>query len=264
MTNLTNRDYLLSQQYHNANNLNARVTLHERFSTNPYGWFRWMFDQYDLPSNCQILELGCGQGDFWRSNLPRIPPGWDVTLSDFSAGMIGRARSVLAGARPFAFRIIDAQSIPFEAGRFDVVVANHMLYHVPDRPRALSEIRRVLKPGGVLFASTIGARHMAEIFELAYRFSQGRMTDQLKSTSEFTLESGQAQLEPFFSQVVVRRYEDGLHVTEAVPLADYILSTVRFGGKLRREALLEFIEAEMQRCGGAIDITKDSGLFIAR
>ncbi len=54
------------------------------------------------------------------------------------------------------FKEIDAQSIPFEDETFDAVIANHMLYHVPDRPKAIAEIKRVLKPGGRLIATTIG------------------------------------------------------------------------------------------------------------
>ena len=59
----------LKQEYRDATNLNARIRLHQRFSLNPYGWLRWVFDQLDLPSECRILELGCGPGNLWLENL---------------------------------------------------------------------------------------------------------------------------------------------------------------------------------------------------
>ena len=53
----TERDYLLTQQYRNASNLDARMQLHQRFSTNKYGWHRWVFDQLRLPAKARVLEL---------------------------------------------------------------------------------------------------------------------------------------------------------------------------------------------------------------
>ena len=115
----------LEQQYRDPSNLNARARLHAEFSTNKYGWCRWVFDQLHLPDRCRILELGCGPGWLWKQNLQRIPPGWDITLSDFSAGMTDTAREALADAgRAFSFEVIDAQSIPFEDEALDTVIAD--------------------------------------------------------------------------------------------------------------------------------------------
>ena len=69
----------------------------------------------------------------------RIPAGWSITLSDFSPGMLDAAwRNLVVTGRAFQFKEIDAQSIPFEDETFDAVIANHMLYHVPDRPKAIA------------------------------------------------------------------------------------------------------------------------------
>ena len=92
MHKLNDPDYLLNEQYQDAGNLNARIRLHIEFSTNKYGWFPWVFDRYDLPEKCRILELGCGPGDLWGENMHRISPGWEITLSDFSPGMLEKAQ----------------------------------------------------------------------------------------------------------------------------------------------------------------------------
>ncbi len=47
----------VTDQYQNAKNLNARIQLHQRFSTNKYGWHRWVFDQFSFPPQSRILEL---------------------------------------------------------------------------------------------------------------------------------------------------------------------------------------------------------------
>jgi tRNA1(Val) A37 N6-methylase TrmN6 len=65
--------HYVSDQYKNADNLNARIRLHQLFSTNQYGWQHWLFDQFKLPPRGRILELGCGTGLLWLENLERRP-----------------------------------------------------------------------------------------------------------------------------------------------------------------------------------------------
>jgi ubiquinone/menaquinone biosynthesis C-methylase UbiE len=251
----------VAEQYHDASNLDARIQLHQRFSVNQYGWHPWVFDHFKLPERCQVLELGCGPGYLWLDNLDRIPVGWEITLSDFSAGMLEQVRQNIKGRRQFEYKVIDAQSIPFEDGHFDAVIANHMLYHVPDRPVTIAEIRRVLKPAGYFYASTVGDRHLVEIRDLIVKFDAELASWGVVAAS-FTLENGKAQLSNWFTKVKLSRYEDALEVTEAAPLADYILSGwAQYTLVGRQAAFREFIAREMEARSGVFHITKDSGLF---
>jgi ubiquinone/menaquinone biosynthesis C-methylase UbiE len=266
MPNITDREYLLTGQYRDASNLNARSQLHECFSVNRYGWHRWIFDQFQLSPESRILELGCGPGGLWGPNVGRISPGWAVTLSDFSPGMVQEARSNLqASQRHFEYAVIGAQSLPFGDASHDVVIANHMLYHVPDRARALAEIRRILKPGGRFYASTIGTTHMQELDDLVCRFA-GRSDPAGEDLCEaFALENGLDQIAQWFSGVTLCRYEDALVVTEAAPLVAYILSSNTWWSTPihdRKAELARFVEQELA-LHGAIRVTKDSGLFTA-
>ncbi len=259
MSGIADQEYLLNKQYRNSSNLQARIDLHARFSTNTYGWFRWIFDHLQLPSQAHVLELGCGPGLLWRENLGRSPAGWDITLSDFSPGMLQQAHDNLRDAgRPFTFALVDAQDIPFADDSFDAVIANHMLYHVPDRPRAFAEIRRVLRPDGRLYAATNGAAHLQELEALLpeSRFDFSHNT--------FGLENGGAQLAPWFPNIALHRCDDALVVHEAEPLIAYLLS-LRAASDLddaERAAITEQVEREMA-AHAVIRITKDSGLFEA-
>ena len=260
----TNRDYLLKDQYKDAANLNARVNLHVRFSTNTYGWFPWLFDHLELASNCRLLELACGTGAIWLDNMNRIPPTWEITLSDFSPGMLAQARENLKDApRHFEFELIDINSIPYEDGLFDAVMANHMLYYVPDKSKALSEVDRVLKAGGRFFTSTVGESHMQELEWLAEQFIGRKTLLPNDETNSFLLENGFEILTPFFDEIRLFRYEDSLLVTEAAPMMDYLFSG-RYKTLLEesREDLFQFVE-QIIKTQGAIGITKDSGLFTA-
>lgn len=268
MPKATDQGYLLAEQYVNADKLNVRSQLHQRFSTNTRGWMPWLFDQLlslDLPATCRVLELGTGPGDLWRFNSERIPAGWDVTLSDFSAGMLEETRRNLATTpHALTFEQVDAQAIPHADATFDLVVANHMLYHVPDRPKALAEIRRVLRPGGRLFASTASERNMSELGELLRRFDPSLPYWGGRTMEIFSLENGEEQLRPCFAPIELRRYPDGLVITEAEPLVAYVCSmmTDAVPEGERVAAFRAFVQREID-AHGAIRVSKDAGVFVA-
>jgi ubiquinone/menaquinone biosynthesis C-methylase UbiE len=264
VSKIIDQTYLLNDQYKDAANLDARIRLHVLFSTNPYGWQRWCFDQYALPAQARVLEIGCGPAHLWTTNLDRVPPGWQITLSDFSRGMLEQARRNLGShISAFHFEIADAQQLPFEKDTFDVVIANHMLYHVPDRLKALAEMRRVLKPGGTIYLATNGLAHLRELYELEHRFDPTVDFGWSSASPKlFSLDEGRPEVERFFQNVHIVRYEDALNITQAEPLVDYILSMMTASVlRQRRSELQRFIEDELQR-HGVIHITKESGIFI--
>jgi SAM-dependent methyltransferase len=261
----------VESQYRDASNLNARIALHERFSTNAYGWQRWVFDQLELPSDARVLELGCGTGKLWLENRDRTPQGWDVTLTDASPGMLREARRNLGLYR--RFRMADARELPFQDESFDAVIANHVLHHVPGRSRAISEAARVLRCEGTFYAATSGRHHLQQMNRMLRVLDPTHPDDGLaKRMDNFNLANGAGQLSPPFSEVSLRCYEDSLVVTEAKPLVDYLLSTMdahavaeRLSeGEFRSRVsdLIDSLEQELAS-RGAIYITKESGLFVA-
>lgn len=272
----TDPEYLRTRQYADDRNLQARIALHRRFSTNAYGWFQWYLDQVSLPPAARILEVGCGPAALWQDVLPRLPGDWRITLSDLSLGMVRAARGNLsAHSSQFTFTVNNAQTLPFPSGHFDAVFANHMLYHVPDLAAALREIRRVLKAGGTLYAATNGERHMEaiNIFGRAFAEAVGvRLDDGFSNRNlRFSLENGAKHLRPYFTRVERRDYPDALEVTEAEPLAAYLLSTTSAVARLdsRRRprveaALLAFAREYIAARGGSLHVAKSTGLFIAR
>jgi SAM-dependent methyltransferase len=151
----------------------------------------------------------------------------------------------------------DVQDLPFPDQSFHAVIANFMLYHVPDRPRALAEIHRVLRPDGRLFAMTNGNRHMQEFHDLVNRVARGVVRSEELG---FSLENGAAQLAPWFDRIQLARYPDTLIVTEAEPLLAYVRSYRAGLDGDQERALREQIEAELA-AHGAVHIGKDSGMF---
>ncbi|MBM3130466.1 MAG: class I SAM-dependent methyltransferase [Chloroflexi bacterium] len=248
----------VKEQYRAGDNLAARAALHERFGTAPRRWFDWYFDQLDLPRDARVLEIGCGTGALWRENRARIPATWQLTLTDFSLGMIETTRATGVAAN---FAQNDAQAIPFRDASFDAVIANHMLYHVPDVARALAEFQRVLKPGGKLFAATNGTDHMRELDELVAQFLGA---EKILRELTFHRDNGSAILASHFPNARWIEYPDTLVVTEVEPLIAYAMSGFigkQIIGSERENALREFVAARIAR-DGAFRITKSTGVFI--
>jgi len=260
-------DPIVQSQYRDSGNLDARIRLHRLFSTNPYGWYAWYLDQVEFKPGMRILELGCGPAALWEGNTARLPEGSSLFLTDYSSGMLVKARQRLAQPG-LHFSAVDAQSIPFPTASFDAVLANHMLYHVPDRRRALAEIRRVLRPGGKLYAATNGQDHMRGMDEIVERLAPQFSTVKIHNTfsSSFTLENGLEQISLHFNQVRLLRYPDELHVTQARPFVEYVLSmSANAIQKVDPQTIQHFVDQVEQeiQTRGPIRIVKESGMFIA-
>lgn len=249
----------LQAQYADSRNLDARVALHRRFSTSTRPFHGWVLDLIPATPTARVLDLGCGAGAFWRTNADRIPPGWRVTLADLSPGMLGQAAETYPGARGV---VADAARLPFADGSFDVVLALHMLYHLPDVAAGVREIRRVLADDGVLIAVTNGAQHMAELDEIEQAALDLEPTGPRNARLSFSLESGAGWLGREFGSVRVERWDDALVVDEAEPLVDYIMSMSPTYGEAERAAMREALSRRL--AGGTIRITKDAGAFVAR
>jgi SAM-dependent methyltransferase len=110
----------------------------------------------------RVLEVGCGWGEFAERLVKEL--GVEVIAVDQSPRMVELARE-----RGVDARVGDVQALEFADASFHVTVANWMLYHVPDLDQALSELARVLVPGGRLVAATNGLDHLGELWALVGR-----------------------------------------------------------------------------------------------
>ncbi len=255
----------LSDQYRDSSRLDARFRLHRDFSTSQQPFTRWVFDKFDFAATTSILDIGCGPGYLWVENRERIHPEWEIALIDRSFGMLVEAHKNLQDIG-LKVRWInsDAQALALEGCAFDVVVANHMLYHVEDRPGVLAEISRVTKPEGRLYAATNGRAHLLEIRELIEQF-------QINSSiwthhNAFSLENGEEQLRGSFERVSCVKFDDSLAVTETGPIMDYIKSGFSSEERVANAKGLQDIQVFIGRQlkeDGVIRIRKETGMFIA-
>lgn len=218
---------LLRRQYANDKNLKIRQDIHSRYSVPSVQFPEWVLSRVEWRGDERVLDVGCGAGSYY-DRIRDSMPGVRYVGIDIEAGMLDNhsARHANAG---MSLATADVQDLPFPDASFDVIMANHMLYHVPNIERALDECRRVLKPDGVLIAAANSANTMPE-FNALYRraimllSSPGKIQSGSSAIprSSFTLENGTLLLARHF-YAVVRHDLPGALVFKAVePVMDYL------------------------------------------
>lgn len=159
----------------------------------------------------RVLDAGCGPGAYVGEALARAR---ELVAFDI-------AHNRLEHIDPEAHRVCgDVQTLPFPDATFDAAMAMHMLYHVPDIALGASELRRVLRPGGVLYAFTNSEQAQWEMQELIDRngcdpFAGGE--------NRFTNENGAGYLRTAFAAVDLTEFTDSrLVVTDPECIVDEI------------------------------------------
>jgi ubiquinone/menaquinone biosynthesis C-methylase UbiE len=103
------------------------------------------------PQPYSLLDIGCGTGVM----LAQLPNRINASLAglDISPEMLAVARKKIDGE--VDLRIGDSESLPWKPATFDVVICTLSFHHYPNPGQALSEMRRVLKPGGMVLLADI-------------------------------------------------------------------------------------------------------------
>lgn len=257
--NKMNDTSVVKQQYATANNLNTRISIHDKYSTNRTGFGNWIFSNYRIAKGMKVLELGCGTGDMWKDREPLIRDCSKLILSDFSEGMVAATKKNVGDYDNVEYKVLDIQEMPYEDNIFDVVIANMMLYHVPDLYRGLAEVRRVLKSGGSFYCATYGEHGIIEY--LSKILAPYGIEDNMNKN--FTLQNGYEILSKLFSRVEKLEYVDSLAVTDVNDMVDYIysLSSMTSLNNVPKHIIKEILMQNLTN--GILNVPKEYGMFIA-
>jgi ubiquinone/menaquinone biosynthesis C-methylase UbiE len=107
------------------------------------------FFRHHVRPASQILDCGCGPGSITVGLARWAPDGLTVGVDRAAEQLDGaRTRARALGVENVAFRQGDIFDLPFADDTFDVAFSQTVLFHIPDREKALAEIKRVLRPGG--------------------------------------------------------------------------------------------------------------------
>ncbi|WP_026512205.1 class I SAM-dependent methyltransferase [Butyrivibrio sp. LC3010] len=256
----SNDSEAVKAQYATSKGLDTRLSFHDKYSTNKLGYGNWIVSNYEIAEAMKVLELGCGTGSLWMGRDELVDKFGKFVLTDFSEGMLATAKGNLGERKNLEYKQADIQDLPFEDDSFDVVIANSMLYHVPDIMKGISEVRRVLKDDGVFYTATLGENNFTDI--LAKWFELGG--ESFNPNHNFTMKNGGDMLKKAFADVEGRIYGDSLHVTDIEDLVDYLCSLASF--KTIMDIPVDRIAWILKEhaVDGAIDLPKEYGMFIAK
>lgn len=254
----TDRTALRTAAYADHRPLAARLSI-----------YQWQRDRVDLPAVAlaeladvtgTVLDAGCGLGTYVERVRAERPDLVVVPL-DLSAGMGPEV-------------VGDVQALPLADASADAALAMHMLYHVPDIPAAVRELRRVVRPGGVLLASTNGAEDKREIEQLwsaAVTDLTGEPGPAPAGDGAFTLDDGDL-LRAAFDRVSVQVFDRETVVPEAEPVVAFVdsmraLSAGSLPDDVGWDAFLDRVRARVSadvERDGAWRMTNQVGVFACR
>ncbi|ACD22256.1 methyltransferase domain-containing protein [Clostridium botulinum] len=262
---ITNMQNSIKEQYNSDENLNLRTNLHS-YNINKIDWDKWCFQKMNLIKCSKILELGCGVGKLWIKNQDFIDENSEIILSDFSPNMLKCAKNNLENLDcKFKYKKINAEDIPYDDESFDVVIAEHMLYFVTDIEKALSEIKRVLKPNGIFYVTTNSCNSMIELNKLAEKFDPNLDINNNGLSSRFDLENGEKMLKKYFNNIESEILEGKIILDKAEPVVSYKASTIQGNSILvgkKREEFTKYLEKYIEE-NKNIEITTKAGIFKA-
>ncbi|MCL2138388.1 MAG: class I SAM-dependent methyltransferase, partial [Treponema sp.] len=216
---------LNENQYSSSKKYEARIYLNNKFKTNPKSKYSWIFEHFPKKENLNILELGCGTGLFWLANRNNIDKTWSIILSDYSEGMLETSRNSLSRLKyNFQYGKINAENIQYPDNKFDVILANNMLYHVQNKDKTIKNICRILKNTGVFIASTMGKDNLLELNNCLYNFLEKKKNYFRFNEYSFSLNNGMEQLLRHFKNVLLEKYENKLIINEAQAIINYYFS----------------------------------------
>lgn len=213
---LITKQYLKTHQYQNSNNLSARRKLFD-YKTNPESLWAWVCRHYPFQPNSKILEVGCGSGDFWKEAFNELPEHCDITLTDFSEGMLETAKKNLKSFTQLKFEIADVEHLPYPNNYFDIIMAHLILYHADSPEQALKEIKRSLKKSGTAGILVSGEDNMQPLFTLVN-------CENPRQAIRFSDEKAKEILPIYFNHIKRYVYEDVLNIPETEPLIAYLRS----------------------------------------
>lgn len=202
---LTDRAYLTNVQYRTEHNLEARRSIYA-YQQPRIDIVGSVLDLADLRGTETVADVGCGNG-VYLAGLARRGHAGRVLGVDLSPGMLAAARGRAPEARLLAG---DAAALPLADSVAHVMLAPHMLNHVPDQLAAAREFRRVTRAGGAALVLLNATDHLAELQDLVISAAAGgrwglAADDVRADYQRLTLDAGEDLLSQVFDSV--RRHD---------------------------------------------------------
>ncbi len=229
-----------------------------------------------------VADIGCGNGAY-LAELARRGFAGRVIGADLSTGMLRAARHAVrrareaprsegegettrAGAGRTAQETVliagDAATLPLGDQCADLTLAMHMLYHVPDPAVAVSELRRVTRPGGRVVVGLNGADSFRELWDAIAAVSS---SDVAPPGERLRLDDGEALVRSIFPSVTRHDFIAELRIPGPEPIADYVRSMSWVQANADPEHLVAAVLSSLPSDSGRLfRVTTHAGCLVCR
>lgn len=195
----------------------------------------WALGRFDWCGDEHVLDVSCGSG-YAIESIRHYAPEGRLVAGDISLNLLHELYS--SDALPRQRLIMDVQDLPFDDDTFDIVLASYVLHQIPDINRALREMRRVLRPDGMLLIAVNGGGHALRLgahlmhFDDLYRRAYGLLgvpsSDQLlvrARAQRFQLNNGALLLSRYFYAIARYDYPVTLTFNDMESVLSYLEAT---------------------------------------
>lgn len=213
-----------------TNDLQTRIDIHNKFGGRDID--AWMLELLDLQKGSKILDVGSGAGKQCYSYYDYLHGEADITGGDINQSLLTQARSqnTSTGNRIKFIDLDFNQRFPFEDDQFNLLSCCFAIYYSENIPYTISEMQRVLKPGGKLF-TTGPMPENKQLFYDIIREATGKAIPPMPGSSRFASEIW-GEIRSRFSSADIHIFENPLTFESVAPFIDYTRASLSEDRKL--------------------------------
>jgi ubiquinone/menaquinone biosynthesis C-methylase UbiE len=256
------------------NLLATRIDIHSKFGSRDID--RWTLDLVRLQPDSAILDVGCGAGKQCFSYFTELKGAAKIVGGDVSPDLLVQAREE-TGKQKAAIQFIPLnfnERFPLEDDTFDFVSCCFAIYYAENVPFTISEMHRVLKPGGRLFTTGPMPENKKLFYDVVREATQNKPIPPMPGSSRYGSEF-LSTIRSQFAKVDVHIFENPLTFTSAEPFLAYTRASLSedrklwntfFKDKSEFEAIMDQIKKVVHRrieAEGKLVMTKVVGGFLA-
>lgn len=213
-----------------SSDLLKRIDIHNKFGSRDID--EWMLDLLDVQKSMRILDVGCGAGKQCFVFYNALEGDADITGGDLNQELLEKARRENANiGEPINFSELDFNKrFPVDSDQFDLVSACFAIYYAEDIPFTISEMHRVIKPGGRLFTTGPMPENKKLFYDIIHE-ATNKPIPPMPGSSRYSSQI-LTTIQKQFSNVEVHILENPLTFKTVEPFIDYTRASLSEDRKL--------------------------------
>lgn len=227
MLPLFTHDHVLDL-YKDDSYLKDRVSIY-RYLISPDNIWDWVWNINPVKAPATILDVGTGLGSYWQQNSSKLPDGCTLFLTDISAAMLeatAQNNPLLFQKAATHYAIANVEQLPFDDAAYDQVFCHFVLFYTGNYQKALSELKRVTKPGGIVSIITLNSDYCRPLYELAHQLD-ARFPQNDTATEQFDENRADMVMKDYFSTYEKYIFKREIKFTPGADLKPFLRSVAR-------------------------------------